>query len=236
MFDQALNPSANEYVAFYCDEPQGVRIKLGQKAPRLQTGFVPGERGFQTYNYNFPANTNPVLSIRLAKAAQFETVKNADEEATNGSLSYDVNHLWLPIRNAVTQYPVDGVIQKSDDDNIYLASTNDPTWDKKISAAMSGNNPSLPIVGKIVKLNAIDTSKNSEKTEKDENRLCIYFIKYLTDYRMNAAKDLLMRTSKKSNEIGLMVGYKDPHYFSYLFKKTQGVTPTQYRSSGHGEE
>ncbi len=56
------------------------------------------------------------------------------------------------------------------------------------------------------------------------------FIKYLTDYRMNAAKELLSRTSKKSNEIGLMVGYKDPHYFSYLFKKTQGVTPTQYRS------
>ncbi len=57
------------------------------------------------------------------------------------------------------------------------------------------------------------------------------FIKYLTDYRMNAAKELLLQTSKKSNEIGLMVGYKDPHYFSYLFKKTQGVTPTQYRSN-----
>lgn len=64
------------------------------------------------------------------------------------------------------------------------------------------------------------------------------FIKYLTDFRMNAAKDLLRRTSKKSNEIGIMVGYKDPHYFSYLFKKTQGVTPTQFRNSGRddGEE
>ena len=61
------------------------------------------------------------------------------------------------------------------------------------------------------------------------------FIKYLTDYRMNMAKELLCRSSKKSNEIGIMVGYKDPHYFSYLFKKTQGVTPTQYRSMGRGE-
>ncbi|WP_026524866.1 response regulator transcription factor [Butyrivibrio sp. MB2005] len=61
------------------------------------------------------------------------------------------------------------------------------------------------------------------------------FIKYLTDYRMNAAKELLVTTSKKSNEIGLMVGYKDPHYFSYTFKKTQGMTPTQYRSGSSPE-
>ena len=61
------------------------------------------------------------------------------------------------------------------------------------------------------------------------------FIKYLTDYRMDMAKELLSRTSKKSNEIGIMVGYKDPHYFSYLFKKTQGITPTQYRNRGHGD-
>lgn len=61
------------------------------------------------------------------------------------------------------------------------------------------------------------------------------FIKYLTDYRMDKAKELLASTSKKSNEIGLLVGYKDPHYFSYLFKKTQGVTTTQYRG-GNGQE
>ena len=61
------------------------------------------------------------------------------------------------------------------------------------------------------------------------------FIKYLTDYRLDKAKELLTSTSKKSNEIGLLVGYKDPHYFSYLFKKTQGVTTTQYRG-GSGQE
>lgn len=64
------------------------------------------------------------------------------------------------------------------------------------------------------------------------------FIKYLTDYRMNKAKELLRGTGKRSSEISLEVGYKDPHYFSYLFKKTQGMTPTQYRSrkSTEGEE
>lgn len=64
------------------------------------------------------------------------------------------------------------------------------------------------------------------------------FIKYLTDFRMNKAKELLKGTSMRSSEISLEVGYKDPHYFSYLFKKTQGMTPTQYRGkkSGEGEE
>ncbi len=57
------------------------------------------------------------------------------------------------------------------------------------------------------------------------------FIKYLTNYRMNKAKELLRYTTKRSSEISVEVGYKDPHYFSYLFKKTQGMTPTQYR--GH---
>lgn len=63
-------------------------------------------------------------------------------------------------------------------------------------------------------------------------------IKYVTDYRMNKAKELLRCTNKKSSIVSMEVGYKDPHYFSYLFKKTQGMTPTQYRGGkgGEGEE
>lgn len=60
-------------------------------------------------------------------------------------------------------------------------------------------------------------------------------IRYLTDYRMNRAKELLRCSSKKSSVISMEVGYKDPHYFSYLFKKTQGMTPTQYRGGKAAE-
>ena len=53
--------------------------------------------------------------------------------------------------------------------------------------------------------------------------------RYLIDYRINKAKEELKCTSKKSSEIALDVGYRDPHYFSYMFKKVTGMTPTQYR-------
>lgn len=57
-------------------------------------------------------------------------------------------------------------------------------------------------------------------------------IKFLTDYRMGKAKELLRCSGKRSSVISMEVGYRDPHYFSYLFKKTQGMTPTQYRGEG----
>jgi len=56
------------------------------------------------------------------------------------------------------------------------------------------------------------------------------FIKYLTEYRIGKAKELLRCTGKRSSEIALETGYQDPHYFSYVFKKTEGMTPTQYRN------
>lgn len=55
------------------------------------------------------------------------------------------------------------------------------------------------------------------------------FIDYLTRVRMENAKELLTCTSMKTSEIGFEVGYRDPHYFSYIFKKTTGMSPKEYR-------
>jgi len=55
------------------------------------------------------------------------------------------------------------------------------------------------------------------------------FIEFLTTVRMDKAKELLETTDMKASEVGYEVGYRDPHYFSYIFKKTQNITPKQYR-------
>lgn len=62
------------------------------------------------------------------------------------------------------------------------------------------------------------------------------FINYLTDYRMEKAIRLLMEEEEKTYIIAESVGYSDPNYFSYAFKKKFGMSPSKYKSGGKGKE
>lgn len=62
------------------------------------------------------------------------------------------------------------------------------------------------------------------------------FTQYLTALRISKAKELLEATEMRSSQIAEEVGYNDSHYFSYLFKKTTGKTPGEYRREHHVEE
>jgi YesN/AraC family two-component response regulator len=59
----------------------------------------------------------------------------------------------------------------------------------------------------------------------------VSFIEYLTDVRVNAAKDYLTDPTKSIREIGELVGYPNSNYFVKMFKKKTGQTPTEYRNS-----
>ncbi len=54
-------------------------------------------------------------------------------------------------------------------------------------------------------------------------------IEYLTAARIDRAKNLLKETNLKLYEIAQQVGYNEPHYFSFIFKKHTGLSPSEYR-------
>ncbi len=56
------------------------------------------------------------------------------------------------------------------------------------------------------------------------------YLDYLTQIRMEKAKALLKEPKNKIYEVSLQVGHNNPNYFSKLFKKYTGYTPSQYKS------
>ncbi len=56
------------------------------------------------------------------------------------------------------------------------------------------------------------------------------FINYLTAMRIEKAKELLANTSMKLSAIAMEIGYNEPNYFSHVFRKTEGITPKEYRN------
>ena len=64
------------------------------------------------------------------------------------------------------------------------------------------------------------------KRETGEN-----FVTFLTNVRMEAALELLNNTQDKTYIISGKVGYTEPNYFSYVFRKKYGISPSKYRMS-----
>lgn len=56
------------------------------------------------------------------------------------------------------------------------------------------------------------------------------YVNYLTEVRLNKAVELLNMTDDKTYVIASKVGYQEQNYFSYVFKKKFGVSPTKFRS------
>lgn len=55
------------------------------------------------------------------------------------------------------------------------------------------------------------------------------FVDYITDYRLDKAKELLVTTNCTMASVASQVGYSDTRYFSQIFTKRVGIKPSQYR-------
>ena len=62
-----------------------------------------------------------------------------------------------------------------------------------------------------------------------KNEIGVNFLSYLTNIRMEKAKKLLLSTSLSIAEVAEQSGYGDYRVFTKVFKKSEGITPSQYR-------
>ncbi len=83
---------------------------------------------------------------------------------------------------------------------------------------------SLTLVSKHLQVSEAYLSRLFKK-ETGEN-----FINYLTDLRVEKAKDMLKSTDLTINEISQLVGYYNQEHFSRVFKKYEGCSPNRYRN------
>ncbi|WP_420768626.1 response regulator [Parageobacillus thermoglucosidasius] len=66
-----------------------------------------------------------------------------------------------------------------------------------------------------------------------KDRFGMTFIDYVTDVRIARAKKEMADPNKSLKEICFLVGYNDPNYFSRVFKKHTGMSPSEYRKKLH---
>ena len=62
-----------------------------------------------------------------------------------------------------------------------------------------------------------------------KSEIGVNFLVYLTNIRMEKAKKLLLSTALSIAEVAEQSGYGDYRVFTKVFKKSEGITPSQYR-------
>lgn len=98
--------------------------------------------------------------------------------------------------------------------------------DAKLYMAQNFTNPNL-MLQDVAKAVGMSNSRFSTVFSQQTGQT---FTEYLIYLRLNKAKEMLRTTDTRSSQIAREVGYNDAHYFSYIFKKNAGITPSEYRA------
>ena len=117
----------------------------------------------------------------------------------------------------------EAVVPQSDPDPAELSPV------KKVLRYIDTTPPGQVTLAEAAKRAHLNSSYLSQlfKQEMDVN-----FMDYVTDLRIKEAKRLLKNTNLRITEITDRLGYADIAYFSNLFKKNTGTTPSEYRAAG----
>ncbi|NOU78576.1 response regulator [Paenibacillus sp. LMG 31459] len=86
-------------------------------------------------------------------------------------------------------------------------------------------------IGKVCQHLHISTGYFSSIFKKE---MKMTFVSYLLQIRLEAAKEMLRSTELKAFEIAERIGFADPNYFSFCFRKKYGQSPKEYKNSSRG--
>ncbi len=193
-----------------CDFVDGYIAKLGDVAHSLL---------FRQY-LMMSARFNAVIMVKSFGCTQEEFIEGLEIEGANGSDEYFRDFLIKVLKRAVA-------MRDKSTHSQYLSLVQ--TAKDYIDANFDNESISLNTVAKAVNVSA------NYFSAVFSHEVGLTFVEYLTQKRMEKARLLLRQTDKRTGEIAYEVGYKDPRYFSFIFKKTQGMSPRDFRA-GRGEK
>lgn len=192
------------------------------------------EQATAFFDWMVKAHRNQLDNIRL-KVLEF--VMRAEHTAfLNGGMNYNFNYRENYLQNVMQMNQMDelklwflskikevchNIATKKEEQSLSLVNQAklyiEHNFEKEVS---------LDEVSRIINISPYYFSKLF-KEETGEN-----FIDYLTDIRIQKAKELLKDQTISIKEVCMKSGYSDPNYFSRIFKKKENLTPSEYRERG----
>lgn len=171
----------------------------------------------------------PIFCRYFTMAVYFAAIKYLD------SIGCSFDSLWLP------EYRPDDSVSTIDEARRYVHRVIKRTIELRDLESIKQQRDILRQATGFIDKNFSDASISLNRVAKEVNISPNYlsaifsqeagqtFIEYLTVKRINEAKRMLRHTDKLLSEIASDVGYKDSRYFSFVFKKITGSTPSDYR-------
>lgn len=212
--DWSAEVESIEKIITHCS-PQELRIEVEKLLHKLQAA-----------HYNLNEYQVVILEILFVISRLYKKYQITSEEEFAGSKKMAVKILSLntgeELDNWLMNYCqlIRDLIQKKQvDNNVVLAEKAKKLVETRFKE------PDLSVETVCKELHV--SSSFFSKIFKQETG--VTFLNYLINRRMEEAKRLLDKTDYKSHVIGEMVGYPEPNYFSYVFKKNCGVSPAKYR-------
>lgn len=187
----------------------------------------------QQCHYNFNEYQIAIMEIIFSLSKLYRKYDITDEDGMSGSKRMVMKLLSLhdgsELNNWLLHYCVytnDAIMERRMDQNSVLALQ----AREYVDLHYSDPELSLEVICQKLHISASHFAKVFRK------EFGTSFLGYLTDKRIEEAEKLLLTTEYKSREIGEMVGYTEPNYFSYVFKKNRNISPAKYRKQRKSDE